>query len=197
MKEKSSGKKIKKEYRLLLAFGILLLLTGTVLQICSITGYTINRYIVSTCVSILAGGFLLYFAFIHNHSFWCFFLGFAFAFCGIFLLMLCEDLTKLQLKDLWPVFVIIAGITTFLSALFSKRKITFSVIIPSLVLILLGIFFLLFSLHVIKISFRFFAAIWWPAILILAGAILLGIFLYFQSGKRTVPIEISDDNDED
>ena len=70
-------------------------------------------------------------------------------------------------------------------------------LIPSLVLIVGGVLFLLFSIDVVKLSFISVVINLLPIILIVSGAILFGSFFYVQSGKQHISPEFIEDNDED
>jgi hypothetical protein len=56
-------------------------------------------------------------------------------------------------------------------------------IIPSVVIIVLSLIFLLFSLRIISMSFRRFVVTWWPAILVAAGMVLIAVDIA-RTGKN-------------
>ena len=63
-------------------------------------------------------------------------------------------------------------------------------------LVFLGVFFLQFSLHIIKVPIRYFAAMWWPLLFIFVGIGLLITFFYIQHTKKAV-LESGEDFDDD
>jgi len=78
------------------------------------------------------------------------------------LLLYCENYGWWHMKDLWPVFLLAPGAGfTFMYVLGEQEG---GLLVPAVILLVLGIIFL---------SINQWAGRWWPAILILVGALLL------------------------
>ena len=96
------------------------------------------------------------------------------------------------LDSIWPVIVIIAGVSVLISGLYICRGTKASVLVPSFSLILLGGFFLLFSLGVIEESFSQLFGRWWPLAAILA-AICLVVLFFGRNARRIRLKDVEDD----
>ncbi len=91
---------------------------------------------------------------------------------GIFLIILASGILNSSIRQLWPIFVIFAGVSLFPAGWFRYRSIQARFIIPMLAFLILGSVFFLFSLGLVPTSFKAFFLEWWPLLLILAGLIL-------------------------
>lgn len=112
------------------------------------------------------------------------FIGLELIFCvvNILLIKLCGRV--FVWKEVWPIFAISSGIALFLSSLIVSKKITPNFLVPSGFLVVLGVFFMLFSMHIVPITFVEFVKRWWPCVPVLAIGILLGMFVF---NKKTTP----------
>ena len=90
-----------------------------------------------------------------------------------------------------------AGISLIFSAIFSKKRLTASLLVPSLFLIFLGVLFLIFSLDIVTKSLISVAINLLPWLLILSGFVLFGSFFYIQSGKQHISPELIEEDDEE
>ncbi|MBP5587516.1 MAG: hypothetical protein J6X37_02175 [Treponema sp.] len=104
-------------------------------------------------------------------------------------------LIPVHMSKIWPLFMIVFGITLIPSGYLRFKKIRTVYLIPAIVLVFLGTVFSLFSFHIIKVSFRRFIAFVWPAILIAGGLFLIVYYLYSQKYEESF-IQDSDDQDE-
>ena len=100
-------------------------------------------------------------------------LGFMLVFDSIFFALLNIELLHLNLKELWPVFLF-----------------------PSVALFVLGIIFLLFSLHVFHISFAKFISVFWPIVLFVLGILLILVYGVQRINSEEFPY-IKDDSSDD
>jgi hypothetical protein len=126
-----------------------------------------------------AGGALLYLALVRGASFYILFGGNLFVLEGI--LFLIGILLGWRLAVSWPLGMATAGLAGLVTALFGKRGLKVSYLVPSLCFTLLGFFFALFSFGLARIDFSSFIAIWWPSLLI-AGGICL--FIAYGLSRR-------------
>lgn len=123
-------------------------------------------------------------------------LGFMLVFDSIFFALLNIELLHLNLKELWPVIVINAGLAFLVSDLFIYKKIRAVFLFPSVVLFVLGIIFLLFSLHVFHISFAKFISVFWPIVLFVLGILLILVYGVQRINSEEFPY-IKDDSSDD
>jgi len=114
-------------------------------------------------------------------------------FWGFISLFSVTGLTHYSQKELWPFAMIASGIGVFVSCIYKFRKIKSSYLFPSIALLGIGIVFLLFSMHVIKMSFAEFAARMFPILCIVFGGILIGIFIFQQNKPKKFPYMDDDD----
>ena len=116
---------------------------------------------------------------------------------GILFFLIETKFIPYSLDALWPVVVIFGGISLFVSGVFVYKGIKTSQFIPSLSLILLGVFCLLFSLDVIDEPFLRLASRWWPIVLIAAGICLIVLFFVWNTHKIQLEDVEDDFNDLD
>ena len=123
-------------------------------------------------------------------------LGFMLVFDSIFFALLNIELLHLNLKELWPVIVINAGLAFLVSDLFIYKKIRAVFLFPSVALFVLGIIFLLFSLHVFHISFAKFISVFWSIVLFVLGILLILVYGVQRINSEEFPY-IKDDSSDD
>ena len=151
---------------------------------------------VNVCL-ILFGALCFYFALIKYHHAPLFFFGLYLCFVSVLFLLLSSGIMPWKFDDLWPLCVILCGVCLFFTCLLRHHRLFSAYLIPSVLLILLGAFFLLFSMDVISISFKEFVSRWWPAFLILIGIVLVVLFLYQQNPIIPFPYEPEADFSDD
>ena len=120
-------------------------------------------------------------------------LGFMLVFDSIFFALLNIELLHLNLKELWPVIVINAGLAFLVSDLFIYKKIRAVFLFPSVALFVLGI---IFSLHVFHISFAKFISVFWPIVLFVLGILLILVYGVQRINSEEFPY-IKDDSSDD
>ncbi|HAZ96346.1 hypothetical protein [uncultured Treponema sp.] len=123
-------------------------------------------------------------------------LGFMLVFDSIFFALLNIEFLHLNLKELWPVIVINAGIAFIVSDLFIYKKIRTVFLFPSVALFVLGIIFLLFSLHVFHISFAKFISVFWPIVLFVLGILLILVYGVQRINSEEFPYMKDDSSDD-
>ncbi len=92
------------------------------------------------------------------------------------------DLFALSFRVVWPLLVVNAGLSLFVSSFFAYGHLRKSMLIPSLAFVLMGLLFLLFSFGIFNFSFKNFFLRWWPLILLFSGLLLL--LLSFRETKK-------------
>ncbi|HBP08754.1 MULTISPECIES: hypothetical protein [unclassified Treponema] len=123
-------------------------------------------------------------------------LGFMLVFDSIFFALLNIEFLHLNLKELWPVIVINAGLAFIVSDLFIYKKIRTVFLFPSVALFVLGIIFLLFSLHVFHISFAKFISVFWPIVLFVLGILLILVYGVQRINSEEFPYMKDDSSDD-
>ncbi len=91
------------------------------------------------------------------------------------------SLAGLPPDDYWPMYVIVVGLSLALSGWLGYRRARANYLVPSLSFMLLGAFFLVFSLGFSTMSFRSFLSQWWPGLLVSAGIILFVLYYLMRA----------------
>ena len=188
---------ITRTHKIFLAIGLLFILLGIFLQIFLNRNLVFNTAVLYSIIVAFGGAVFLYIACLKKSSMWKFAVGLFLTLGGLFFVIVEAYFDDYSLKTLWPVLVSLAGTSIICSAIFSKRRITFSILMPSIVLVIMGVLFLFFSLDIIKDSFISVVTNLLPFLLIISGVVLFGSYFYVQSGRQYINPELIEDNDED
>ena len=192
-----SKTEITRTHKIFLAIGLLFILLGIFLQIFLNRNLVFNTAVLYSIIVAFVGAVFLYIACLKKTSMWKFAVGLFLTLGGLFFVIVEAYFDDYSLKTLWPVLVSLAGAAIICSAIFSKRRITFSILMPSIVLVIMGVLFLFFSLDIIKDSFISVVTNLLPFLLIISGVVLFGSYFYVQSGRQYINPELIEDNDED
>lgn len=122
--------------------------------------------------------------------------GFMLIFDGLLFGLINSPYCSMGIKGLWPLLFILAGLSFFASDFYIFKRLRTVFLFPSVMLIVLGVFFLMFSLHVIPVSFKQFVVISWPYWLIVLGLILVLVYGMQRIKDRKFPY-MQDDSLED
>ena len=95
---------------------------------------------------------------------------------GIFILVSQTVLDLKTIRRIWPVFMLMVGISLIPCAFRKSKGNRIKIIIPSIAIILLSLVFLPFSMKILTTRFIVFAAMWWPMFFIIMGITFLIIF---------------------
>lgn len=117
------------------------------------------------------------------------FIGMLFLSCGI-LQIIDNSFDFVGLKELWPVYSILAGIILFISGFYKYRKIKFGYIIPSVTIFGMGIWFSLFTFSIIKVPFVNVVSFLGP---IFMGLIVVLLVVFFLLQRKYKELIVSDD----
>jgi hypothetical protein len=96
---------------------------------------------------------------------------------GTFFLLHNTVIPHVKLDAIWPIFMLIGGISILPFAHKKTRSARLTIIVAAAAIIGLAIIFLPFSLGLIQKGFTEFVLDWWPTILLLLGGLL--ILTYF------------------
>jgi hypothetical protein len=82
-------------------------------------------------------------------------------------------ISSLTLKQSWPMLAVFAGLALLPAGVRNYGAIRQIYLIPSISLVVLGGFLMLFSLQIINFSFKQFVLGWGPVIVVVSGLILI------------------------
>jgi hypothetical protein len=161
---------------ILLVLGVLLLLMGTVLLLVTTRKASIFELLWPS--SIIACG-AIYLRLIIKRSFRprYLFVSTFLILCGCFFFIYNAALSEVGLKRLWPIFGAFIGISLIPAGFKTFSRISAAFFIPAIAFISLSSLFFLFSFQIIKITFREFIVVWWPLFFVLAGLVLVGLYI--------------------
>ena len=179
------NKSIKSLY-CFIVLGIILGITGIILAAINTVPKTIDvlNYVFMFIQLILGTAIVLMSRKI-THLFFHFFMGLLFIFWGL-LSIIIEFTPVLTTKELWPVYGILASAALFISGLLKYGKFKFGYVIPSATLFIMGGWYFLFSMKIIKISFKSVVANLGPLFLLSIALFLIFFFLAQQKHKELV-----------
>jgi hypothetical protein len=114
---------------------------------------------------------------------------------GLLFLLINSGIIPYTIMQLWPLAGLFCGIALLCSGVYRRKRLGVSYLVPSAVLIVLSLLFLLFSMHIISISFRQFAITWWPLCLVIPGIALVVLFFIRSATSSVLSTVIIDDGD--
>ena len=120
-----------------------------------------------------------------THKFFHMFIGLAFFLCSLVLIMMVLVL-PFTIKELWPVYGVIAGISLFISGFLKYKSVKFGYLIPAVTLVCMGIWYLMFSLQLMPLSFSMVVYTLGPAFLIMIAVLLVAYFFVQQKHSDLV-----------
>lgn len=178
---------------ILLAAGMISVLTGVVFLI-MLPAKQINYRIAFHFAVLIFGTAMIYVALIRRALF-PFYLGLNICIFCLVGLVLFANVIPFSAKRYWPIAVISFGLTLLPTGYLKNRKFLTKYVIPSAMLVILGSFFLLFSLKIIKIPIIKFFMFLWPSVLMALGIILIAVYFYQQAFKDFSPENKDGDDD--
>lgn len=122
------------------------------------------------------------------------FIGLGFIFIGGFSFLLMRSIIGGTLLQLWPVIGIGNGVILLIAGFYKYRKISFGYVIPSIAMIVLSAWFLLFSLKIVSISFKEFIIVFGPLLLVMLCVLLFVVYIFKRNSKSSEePDQFQDD----
>lgn len=176
----------QKEASLLLALGLVLVLVGLFVFVGRLES-SVKVFALRPVVSLVAGMLLLFISLALTGSSLSLFFGLFFFLMGTVLLLMDSGILPYGFSRMWPTIMISAALSLFPAGLYRARRVRTVYLFPAIMMLVLGIVFLLFSLHVIPVSFRFFVSRCWPLVIILSGGILVVTFYIQQLNAKDFP----------
>ncbi len=176
---------------ILLAVGLICFLAGVASLVRILAGVPLE-YSFLNGGAIIAGAVIFYLSLAFIPVTQLLFFGMYLCLSGWLILIISLPVVPFSFGQLWPVEVILCGFCVFLTGIVKRHKVRNSYLFPSILLVVLGFFFLLFSLKIIKTSFVQFFSVWGPVLLILLGLSLVVVYLYQKNSGNKFPYEKED-----
>lgn len=99
-----------------------------------------------------------------------------------FLSLAVQLFPELRFVRIWPLFLFFPGLSLLTCGYYRYKKFTVNIVIPALIIMVMSVWYLLFSLKIIKVSFKKVTMIVAPFLIV--GVLLLFILLYFLQKKN-------------
>jgi hypothetical protein len=160
---------------LLLVTGVAVALAGSVLMLLNM-GYLPQLGTYWPVAVILAGLVFLYMAWPMRGSDRWIIPGMILTLGGAVVLLMNTVLLSQNLARIWPVFMLVTGISLVPYGLRKRGSARAAIVVPGLFISLLALLFLPFSLNHSAGGFAAFVRQWWPMILVIVGAVLIVSF---------------------
>lgn len=161
---------------IVLVIGLALIFTGILL----LTGYfAINPqsiFLFRGVILFILGAVLLFIELMTPTKTWLMFISVVLMLVSVIFVMSDVGFLPFGIKNLWPSFIIIFGLSLILFSFYKNKQMKAVYLIPALTIIFFGVFFMLFSMKVIKANFVSLASKLWPLLLVLCGGILITIY---------------------
>lgn len=135
---------------------------------------------------LLAGAVSLFAALLDSGRPYRFFIGMNLCFAGSLLLFGDSGVFPLTSRNVWPLIVIIAGVSLVPMSIYSRKKLIAKYIVPALGLIALGAVYLVFALRLVKVSLIQFVRVWWPLWALLVVSVFVCMFFYQMKIRRKI-----------
>lgn len=136
---------------------------------------------------VLLGGLaLLYLAWVKGRSRRYVVPGMLLGLSGLFFLLIETVLGWESLPRVWPVFMLIAGISLVPYGFRLKPRSRVAILIPALFIVGLGLLLFPLALTGVRGSLAPFVLAWWPLVLVVVGLVLVTSFFAARGPKRKV-----------
>jgi hypothetical protein len=168
--------------KMLIAGSIFLVAGGALLL--RTTGFLTANLSLWPTVVVFIGLLLLHRVYFRNGADAHIFSGIFLILLGAFLLVLNTGVLESDFKQFWPLFMLFVGVSLFFFGLKKAGSARPRMTIPAMAIIFLSLFFLLFSLRIVSMSLRRFVVVWWPGILVFAGAMLIVLDILVERKTR-------------
>lgn len=171
---------------ILIALGVLFLILVMLisLRLEAVSGNNI-LYLLFLVFLISVGALILNNTIILTHKGFHFFMGLLFVGWGI-LFLLINTIIPYTLFQCWPLFACLSGGFLVAAGVYKYKKIKFGFLMPSIVLIGIGSWYLLFSFKIIKVPFIKVSYIFGPVFFVIVACCLVGFFKLQQNHKELV-----------
>ena len=165
---------------IVLIIGLFLIFAGILLLTSYFAKNPQSVHLFRGVILFLVGAILLFLELMKSKKSWLMLVSVSLMLISVVIGMIDVGFLPFGLSNLWPIFVIIFGFSLILFSFYKFKQMKAVYFVPALVIIFFGIFFMLFSLGIIKVSFVSVASKLWPLLLVLCGGILITIFFCQQ-----------------
>lgn len=169
-----------------LAAGLVLILVGIFLMV-KHSEHATKVFALRPVILLSVGAIALFVSIAFTESGNTLYVGLFCVMMGIVMLMVDTHIIRYSLKEMWPTIMISSGVALFPASLYKLRRIRTVYLFPAIMLIMLGMMFLLFSMHIFPFSFREFISKWWPLLVIMGGFLLIAIFFVQRANSKRFP----------
>ena len=137
-------------------------------------------------IAALSGCAVLFLSIRHTKRLHQIFIGFELVFWGIAVVFRELQILPYTFIQWWPMIGVSAGIFLGIAGLIKYKRLQAGYFIPSITLFLMGIWFMLFSFKIIKVSFQVVAIVGGPLFIMMSGIFIIALFLLQKSHKNLV-----------
>jgi len=174
----------KRFMNLLLTIGVFSVLVG-IFFLLLIPAKQFNKFIIVHILILLLGGTQLCVSLIKQNSL-AFFIGFNICVFSLVAVLFSTSFYQFSIWRYWPIIVISCGLSLIPTGYLKFRSFRTVYMFPSVILTSIGIFFLMFSLKIIKTPLRAILAYSWPIVLMILGGILISVYFYRQRSTNYI-----------
>lgn len=178
--------KNRKEENALLALGLLLVLVGLFIFVGKQES-AVKVFALRPVILLGMGILLLFVSLALTGSSLSLFFGLLFLLMGSVLLLMDSGILPYGFSRMWPTIMISAALALFPAGLYKARRVRTVYLFPAIMMLVLGIVFLLFSLHVIPVSFRAVVSRCWPLLIMVSGVTVVAMFYVQQLHAKDFP----------
>lgn len=187
--ELKSAKKIKSIY-FLMVFGFIFATLGIIITAVNPASKSIDVLnILSIFAEFIIGHSIIFISKKLTKKFFHFFVGLLLVGWSI-LSFLIAAVLPFTIKEMWPMYGVGAGVALYVSGLLKYKAVKFGYGIPAVVLFGMGIWYSLFSMNIIKMSFRTVVATLGPFFM---GSVALFLILFFLLQQHHDELVIKDE----
>ena len=192
---KVMAKDNNKIQNIMLALGLALFLLGVAWAFLPPIGQIDSYPFVFNCVLVLVTAACVYFSLLSQKPI-IFYVSVNLCILSLLSLILNANSKVPELKQFWPIVVVIFGATLLPVGRFHYKEFKTVYVIPSAALTILGAFFFLFTFKIIKMPLREFFFYFLPFFLIASGISLIVLYYVRLNAKGKFPILKEDEDDE-
>lgn len=179
-----TSKRIKQN--IMLAVGLVFIVVGVIVTAFSYSSAESFKFKPSI-LAILLGAVFLFFGMGLLQSSFVIFVGLMISLLGVPFFLAGLEIIEIIPIRMIPYAMICAGGSLFISGMYKFHKPRPSYIFPSAMLIILGIFFWLFSAGILSFSLTTFTSRWLPLMVLILGIGLVAVFYVQQIMKKDFP----------
>lgn len=188
------AKNNRKLLDIMLAIGMLSVLAGILLLFVLPSDQVKTFNVVFTGTIVLLSAAVIYISVLRRKALW-FYISLNLCIVCLVSFIAMARGTELPLAKFWPLATMLFGLTLFPVGFTRYKGFKIPYVIPALVLVVLSLFFMLFTFDVIKMPLSyFFGRYGLPVVILIMGVSLL--FIYYFKSRRVSDDDFSDDEED-